>query len=146
MAHHTYSITFGTGKDKAVAKVRVVETASLFELADVLLTAIGFDLDHAFGFHSSLKSPYDRNMKREFTAFADQGEGRLESDTGVESTKVCDVFSEGEKMLFHFDYGDDWIFIVQCLSIEKTNSRKRKPEILEVVGIFPEQYPDYDEE
>ena len=57
MTHHTYSITFGTGKDKAVAKVRVVKTASLFELADVLLTAIGFDLDHAFGFHSSLKNP-----------------------------------------------------------------------------------------
>ena len=85
-------------------------------------------------------------MKREFTVFADQGEGRLECDTGVKDTEVCDVFTEGEKMLFHFDYGDDWIFIVQCLSIEKTNSRKQKPEILEVVGTFPEQYPDYDDE
>ena len=146
MTHHTYSLTYGSGKNKAVAKVRVLETASLFELADILLTAIGFDLDHAFGFYSSLKSPYDRNMKREFTFFADQGESRMDSDTGVKNTEVNTVFDEGDKMLFHFDYGEDWMFIVQCESIEKTTSHKRKPEILEVKGEFPEQYPDYEED
>ncbi|MEM9444588.1 MAG: hypothetical protein AAGA18_04470 [Verrucomicrobiota bacterium] len=48
----------------SVAKIRVIEETTLYGLADALLWAIDFDLDHAFGFHSSLKSPYDRKMER----------------------------------------------------------------------------------
>lgn len=142
MTHYTFTLTHG----KATARVRVIDYYSLYGLADVLLEAIGFDLDHAFGFHSNLSNPYARNEVKEYTLFADQGEERLPSDTGVEETEVCDVFSEGETMLFHFDYGDDWMFHVTCTAIETTKSRKRKPEILSVEGTFPEQYPDYEEE
>lgn len=144
MTHYTFSITYGSGRNKAVATVRVVENSTLFHLADALLHSIGFELDHAFGFHSSLKSPYDKNMEREYTLFADDGEGRLVSDTGVKKTQISDVFKPGDKMLFHFDYGDDWMFTVECLNVETTTSRKRKPEVLKIVGKFPEQYPDYD--
>lgn len=146
MIHYTFKITFSSEQNKAVAKVRVIERSTLFDLADALLNAIGFDLDHAFGFHSSLKSPYDKNMEREYTLFADQGEARMASDTGVEKTLISEVFKEKDKMLFHFDYGDDWMFVVQCVAIEQTSSRKRKPEVLEVSGQFPEQYPDCDDE
>lgn len=126
--------------------VRVVEQSTLFELADALLGAIGFDLDHAFGFHSNLKNAYDNDMEQEYTLFADQGEARLDHDTGVEKTFIGDVFDKGKKMLFHFDYGEDWMFIVECIEIETSTSRKRRPEVLKVVGRFPEQYPDYEED
>jgi hypothetical protein len=49
-------------------------------------------------------------------------------------------------MLFHFDYGDDWHFIVTCVKTEETKSQFRKPKILEKQGTPPEQYPDYDED
>jgi hypothetical protein len=49
-------------------------------------------------------------------------------------------------MLLHFDYGDDWMFIVECLSIEDASNRKRKPEVLKLLDEFPEQYPDFEEE
>lgn len=39
MTHYTFSLTHGTGKNKTVATVRVIETASLYELADILLVA-----------------------------------------------------------------------------------------------------------
>lgn len=146
MTHYTFKLTYGKGKSAPTTKVRVLDRETLLNLADVLLDSVGFELDHAFGFHSSLKSPYDRNMEREFTAFADHGDANIDSDTGVENTDVSDVFKKGDKMLFHFDYGDDWCFLVQCISIEKTPSRKRNPEILEVIGEFPEQYPDYHED
>ncbi|MEM9400776.1 MAG: hypothetical protein AAF984_11260, partial [Verrucomicrobiota bacterium] len=110
MTYYTFTITFGSGADKAVAKVRVIEKTTLYDLADVLLWAIDFDLDHAFGFHSNLKSPYDKKMEREYTLFADQGDARLASDTGVENTLIGEVFEKKDKMLFHFDYGDDWMF------------------------------------
>lgn len=64
----------------------------------------------------------------------------------IRVTEVNTVFSEGETLLFHFDYGDDWMFHVTCEKVETTKSRKRKPEILEVEGDLPEQYPDYEEE
>lgn len=72
--------------------VRVIEKATLFDLADALLNAIGFELDHTFGFHSSLKSPCDKKMDREYTVFADQGDARMSSDTGVEKTLIGEVF------------------------------------------------------
>ena len=146
MTHYTFSITLGSGQDEAVAKIRVIEKTTLFDLADALLDAIGFEPDHAFGFHSNLESPYDQNMEREYTLFADQGERRLASDTGVEKTWISSVFESGDRMLFHFDYGDDWMFIVECLEVETTANGKRKPEVLEMKGEFPEQYPEEEEE
>lgn len=142
MIHYTFTLSY----DDARASVRLAESATLYELADALLDAIGFELDHAFGFHSDLKSPYAQTMEREYTLFADQGERRLPSDTGVEKTTIREVFKEGDTMLFHFDYGDDWNFLVQCTAIEQSKSRKRKPETLQVVGRFPEQCPDVDED
>lgn len=139
MLHYTFSITY----DDAVAKVKVLESCTLYELASVLLQSIGFDMDHSFGFHSDLKSPYAKNMKKQFTLFADNGDKFIESDTGVETTEVREAFKKGEKLLFHFDYGDDWMFHVKCLAIESDSSKKKKPEILEIKGEFPEQYPEF---
>ena len=65
----------------------------------------------------------------------------MDSDTGVKKTFVSEVFNEKDKMLFHFDYGEDWMFVVMCETIEKTSNRKKKPEVLEIAGKFPEQYP-----
>lgn len=148
MTHYTFALSyeisdfFDSDEPTPVAKIRVIEDSTLFELADALLAAIDFDLDHAFGFHSDLRNPYAKNMEQEYTLFADQGEGRMPSDTGVERTYIHQVFQEGSKMLFHFDYGDDWHFLVQCPAIERTTNRKRKPEVVQISGNFPEQYPE----
>ncbi len=147
MTQYTFSLTLGTGKDKASVSVILIETSTLYDLALILLDAIGFELDHAFGFHSGLKRPHMKNQAKEYTLFADNGEPMVDHDTGVENTKINTVFSLNEKMLFHFDYGDDWMFIVKCTAIEEVvGVCSPKPQILEIKGTFPEQYPDNDED
>lgn len=138
MTHYTFRLLHSQG----FTKVRVIETASLLELADILLESIEFELDHAFGFHSDLTQAHAPNQQKEFTCFADQGEAFVDHDRGVENTNVNEIFSEGETLLFHFDYGEDWMFFVTCEKIETTKSRRKKPEILEVEGDAPEQYPE----
>ena len=142
MIHYTFTISY----DKAQASVRLPGNAMLYDLAEALIDAVGFDLDHAFGFHSDLKNPYARDMERSYTLFADHGEPSIEGDTGVENTRVDQVFDANDVMLFHFDHGDDWRFLIECISIDETKSRKRKAEVLKVAGKFPEQYPDLEEE
>ena len=113
-------------------------------LAESILDSVGFDMDHAFGFHDNLKNPYRSN--EEYTLFADMGEEVKGGDTGVRTTPLSQVFRPRKKMLFHFDYGDDWHFLVTCVKEEETNSKFRNPKILDKTGTPPEQYPDYEEE
>ena len=116
---------------------------TLRDLAETILLSANFDEDHYYGFYDNLKNPYKSN--EEYTLFADIGEEAKESDTGVKSTGLEGVFKPGKKLLFLFDYGDDWHFIVTCVKIEETTSKARKPKILNPTGKPPEQYPDCDE-
>ena len=113
-------------------------------LAESILDAVGFDMDHAYGFHDNLKNPY--RSKEQYTLFADIGEETTEGDTGVRTTPLAAVFRPKKKMLFHFDYGDDWYFLVTCVKTEETKSKFRKPKIRDKQGTPPEQYPDDEEE
>lgn len=64
---------------------------------------------------------------------------------GVKSVAVNQAFEKGKKLLYLFDYGDEWRFIVECKKIGETDGGKY-PRLLESKGEAPEQYPDYDEE
>lgn len=114
---------------------------SLYELAGFLIQTLGFDFDHAFQFCDNLKNPY-RSSER-YTLFADMGEG--DGEPGVKETKVADVFKARKKMLFHFDYGDDWYFLIQCTAVKESTAKRRFMKVLSTKGTPPEQYPDYEE-
>jgi Plasmid pRiA4b ORF-3-like protein len=64
---------------------------------------------------------------------------------GVKSIAVNQAFEKGKKLLYLFDYGDEWRFIVECKKIGQADSGEY-PRVLESKGEAPEQYPDYDEE
>jgi Plasmid pRiA4b ORF-3-like protein len=117
---------------------------TLEDLAESIIRSVYFDMDHCFGFYSNLKniSP----SEEEYTLFADIGEEVSEHDLGVKTTLLTSVFKPKKQMLFLFDYGEDWRFLVTCESIEETESMFRKPKILNPSGNPPEQYPDYEEE
>ncbi len=118
------------------------ENHTLEDLAETILKAVDFDMDHCFGFYDKLGR---RGVaKEEYTLFADIGEESNPGDPGVQTTALPDVFHPGKKLIFLFDYGDDWRFGVTCKSIEETKSKFRKPKILEPKGVPPEQYPDCD--
>lgn len=112
---------------------------SLYELAAFIVETIGFDFDHAFEFCDDLDSPY-RSTER-YTLFADMGEGE-EGDRSVKRTRVSDVFHPKRKLLFHFDYGDDWCFLVTCTAVKESTSKRRFRKVTSTRGTPPVQYPE----
>jgi hypothetical protein len=137
-------LTFKIEHGDFSATITLPANYTLEILAESILDAVGFDRDHAYGFHDNLKNPY--RSKEQYTVFADMGEGVAESDTGVCETKISSVFKPKKKMLFHFDYGADWCFLVTCLKMEETDRPLRKARILDRKGTPPVQYPDCEEE
>ena len=71
-----------------------------------------------------------------------------ESDAGsVKRTKVAQAFPDvGSKMLFLFDYGDEWRFKVEVIGLGEKVPKARYPKVLATVGKAPPQYPDLEEE
>ena len=125
------------------AEVALSGTASLHDLAALLIKAVGFDFDHCFEFCDNLKDPY--RSKTRYTLFFDLGEGQP-GDRSVKKTLVQDVFKPGTRLCFHFDYGDEWLFLVRCDSVETSAAKRKVSRVLSRSGTPPEQYPDYEEE
>lgn len=115
---------------------------SLYDLAAFLIKTVGFDFDHAFEFCDNLKDPY--RSKERYTLFADIGESDDPDDPGVKNTLISEVFRPRRKMIFHFDYGDDWFFLVTCTDVKESEKKRRFKQVLSTTGTVPEQYPDPD--
>jgi hypothetical protein len=119
--------------------VAVRPAATLTQLAQAIMASFKFNFDHAFGFYDNLDDHYE--SKERFELFADMGNADP-GVQGVEKTKVGVAFPEpGKQMLFLFDYGDDWMFVVEFLG-PKPAEKGRYPRLLESVGEAPVQYPD----
>src|SRR3954463_1877914 len=91
-------------------EIEVESRRSLADLAKAIVAAFDFEFDHAFGFYSSARDLM--RAKPKFELFADMGE---ETDAGsVKKTRIKDAFPNvGHTMLFLFDYGHDWRFVVE---------------------------------
>ena len=63
----------------------------------------------------------------------------------MKKTQVADVFHRGRQMVFHFDYGDDWMFLLTCTEVKESAAKRRFKKVLSTKGIPPEQYPDCEE-
>ena len=128
--------------DRFTAEVAIAGDCSLHQFAAFIVKTVGFDFDHCFQFCENLKDPY-RSMER-YTLFADIGEGQ-EGDRSVKRTRLSAVFTPKRKMLFHFDYGDDWYFLVTCTAVKESDDKRAYKKVLATRGTPPEQYPDFEE-
>ncbi len=125
------------------AEIAISGNVNLYGLAEHIIDTVGFDFDHAFGFYDNLKNPYSSGIR--YTLFSDMGEGD-EQDRSVQKTLIEEVFEAGSKMLFLFDYGDDWLFSLVCKSIEPGATKRKVRKVLSERGTPPVQYPDYEDE
>ena len=123
------------------AELAIGGDCSLYALAQFLIKTVGFDFDHAFQFCNNLKYPY-RSDER-YTLFADIGQGEPD-DGSVKKTKLSQVFKPGRKMIFHFDYGDDWFFLLTCTAVKESTSQRAFKQVVATHGTPPEQYPGQD--
>jgi hypothetical protein len=123
----------------------VAGTCTLYGLAQTITAVFDFDFDHAFGFYSKLKGNIFTSSVR-YELFVDIGES-AEGSLSVKRTLAADAFpSPGSKMRFLFDYGDEWVFLIQLVERKPAEARVKLPRLLISAGKAPEQYPAYDEE
>lgn len=134
-------------EEKVWRDIAILGSQSLYKFAESIVDAFGFNFDHCFGFFDNLKRWTDSTVKYEL--FADMPETMAENldAKSVEKTKVQQVFKNNDdKMLFLFDYGDNWEFIVKLKNIEESDNKKSYPFMIEGVGKAPEQYPPLEED
>ena len=144
MPDSTTRILRASLKARLYRDIEIDSGRSLYHLAAAIVHAFDFDFDHAFGFYSKLARQYfDSPVKYEL--FADMED--VSSDAGsVKRTKVARAFpAVGTKMLFLFDYGDEWRFQLELIALGKRVPKSRYPKVLASVGKAPPQYPDSDE-
>jgi hypothetical protein len=126
-------------------EIEVESRKSLSDLAEAIVHAFDFDFDHAFGFYPKLTGRDVMRAEPKYELFADMGE--TTEARSVRKTCVTDAFpGVGHKMLFMFDYGDDWRFTVEVIGLGQKATKSRYPKVLKKVGKAPEQYGDWDED
>ena len=92
------------GDTSVLRELALLETQTLYVLAEAIIVSFDFNFDHMFGFYNNIGNYY--RSTRRYELFRDVGE-ECESDTkGVKKTKLMEAFEEDKKMLFLFDYGD----------------------------------------
>jgi len=130
-------IIFKVSLGKVYRKLAIPSFIILDELAETILNAFNFDNDHLYEF--IFKSDYGITER---IAHSD-----MKSENGCD-TSDCLVgelpLYEGMELTFHFDFGDDWQFLLLVESLVEDGSNSLKPKVIEQQGIPPEQYPDWD--
>lgn len=126
-------------------ELEVAGTSTLYALAEAIVASFDFDFDHAFGFYSKLKGNYLASPRR-YELFVDMGEGEGGAQ-GVKRTLAAEAFSSpGSKMLFLFDYGDEWVFLVELIGRKPKEPKVKLPRLVLSTGEAPEQYPSFEDE
>jgi hypothetical protein len=134
------------GRRSIYRDIEIEPSKSLHQLAEAIVSAFGFDFDHAFGFYSGLTRAKLMRVDPRYELFADLGE----ADPGVfsvKNTKISQAFPKvGHVLIFLFDYGDNWHFRVSLKETGTKQPKLRYPRVVTVRGDAPPQYPDPDED
>ncbi len=134
--------------ENIMRQVAVSGNKSLLYLAQVILDSFNFDCDHCFGFYGDIDKHPGREQTEVYEAFVDADiEPTNDCAKSVERTKISTVFKKvGKKMLFMFDYGQDWRFVVKLKEKRDTGPKEKLPGILKSVGKSMLQYPASEDE
>jgi hypothetical protein len=132
-------------KPKIHRDFEISSAGSLYTLAQTIACFFDFDFDHAFGFYSALKGDIYRSPTR-YELFVDFGESEGNARS-VKRTRVAEAFpSVGAKMRFLYDYGDEWVFLVELVGRKPKELKVRLPRLVLAAGTAPAQYPDPEDE
>ena len=59
----------------------------------------------------------------------------------MKKTKASEAFSaQDAKLTFLFDYGDEWLFLVERIGEGQKDPARKYPHIVKSVGKAPKQY------
>jgi len=134
--------------DKKIAReIEVLENTNLYKLAGAIVDAYDFDFDHCFGFFSKITDGLCFDSERKYELLTDIPDVEQTGAGSVEKTKIGEVWrAVGDKMLFLFDYGDDWRFVVELAGLGERRLKTKYSRLLKRVGIAPPQYEEVGKE
>ena len=115
---------------------------TLSKFAEAILDSFDFELDHMYGFYDKLK-----NWARSNESYTmEEDEDSMNSTGFVTQVTVEEAFDVlKKKLLFVFDFGDEWKFIVELIKQETPSGKvKLSGTVIETVGEAPPQYPDFE--
>ncbi len=146
MLSSIYSFRVKLLEDKKTFRdLEISGDSSLEKLASAICDAFDFDFDHAFGFYSNCSARDFYDSEHRYELFVDEGLETEPGTKGVQGTKISSVFKQtGQKYLYLFDYGDDWMFEVEFTAMSKAEASVKYPRVVKKAGEAPVQYPDYD--
>ena len=129
-------------KEECIRVIAMDDSASLWDLHEMIQDAVSFDRDHLFAFYvANNGSPW---AKRTWMAPA-EADWEEKADVYA-NTQLKGIWPLGRKKLYYwFDFGDDWVFEIRKLRSAKADALIDTPQILERIGPNPEQYPDWEE-
>ena len=115
--------------------------ANLDKLAETIVAVFDFYFDHMYEFFNNIKS---NEITEKYTMyFEDEEYDKNKSYT--ENIIISQVFKKNKKMIFLFDYGDMWHFVIKCIEVRKPKSgESRFPYAYNIKGEAFKQYPDLD--
>ncbi|MCD8378962.1 MAG: plasmid pRiA4b ORF-3 family protein [Lachnospiraceae bacterium] len=124
------------GKGREVYRIiHILGKESLDRLCRVILDSYNFIDEHLYEFC------LDNRMYDEDNYQSDpEYDGQPSTREKIDSLKLI----KGQKFILHYDFGDDWMFVIGVQKIEETEENLM-PYISNEKG-FLEQYPSWDEE
>lgn len=138
----TVSVFLGKKSNNQTYRVISIPTSyTLDKLALAVLDSFDFELDHMYGFYDNLN-----NWARSSESYIMEEEDSQNFTGYVTKTTIGEAFEvPKKKMLFLFDYGDEWRFIIELQRVEPLEGKtKLAAKVIESKGEAPEQYPDFE--
>lgn len=133
--------TWLLGQKNVSREIEIYPDNSLYSFAEAIVNAYNFDFDHAFGFFSNIGEASYLDSERSFELFTDMPDVEPTGAGSVEKTKIKEAWKQkGDRMLFLFDYGDEWKFVVELIGLKDKDSKVKYPNILKKIGKAPKQY------
>lgn len=119
------------------SKIKLSSQHTLHDLHNYIQGAFDFDNDHMYSFFMDGRA-WSINK---FTCPQDY-EGPHSDEVKIGELQLY----KKQKFLYLFDYGDEWRFNVEVFDIEETNVKLLRPEIIEIKGDLPQQYPNWNDQ
>jgi len=117
--------------------IEIAADQNLEDLHLAIQAALGWGDDHLYSFYTGTR-PYDKRTE----IGSPWSEARRHThQVALGSLKL----SQGKRLLYHFDYGDDHLFDVEVIAVNPAAPKGRYPKVVGRRGRRLEQYPDDDE-
>jgi len=128
-------------RPKIVREIEISKNVNLYKLAKAIVNAYNFDFDHCFGFFSNISENRYFDSERKYELFTDLEDIEPTGAGSVKKTKISEAWKDiGDKMLFLFDYGVCWRFVVTLSGLGEKDTKKKYPNIVKEIGRAPRQY------